>query len=507
MKILHYLFGLPPVYSGGLVNYALDLAASQTADAQVYILIPGRAQNKHKDNIKIITADKKYKKIKNKMGINEAKVFSIDNTLPVSYGRGVVCPDKYMDEGDERVYRDFLIEIAPDVIHVHSIMGIHQEFFTVARGLGIPIVYTTHDFYGICMNAKLFREDVQGGCVCRNTSGSDCGMCCKNSWSYKRIVFEQSGIFRFLKETGIYDILSKNPLLKRVIQRKKKVKTAEPLIEPDGSNDRMELCETACDYAKLKQYYNSFWNNIDYFLYNSSQTERIYLSCMSQIFSSGKDGECGEKRILGKNIGMSDRHIYDRRKKKNIDKILKIGYVGGNKRAKGYETMLTAADHMYESGYKDFKIYVYGDFEPQREYLEKKQKYNAQSMKMVYTDMDLLIVPSIWPETFGLVAIEALSFGTPVVVSALVGAKDVLGSVVADKEYGVLCEYGIIYNNSRRDLYHAFMEVYNTRKLVYDMNQRIIESDKIESYFWKEHTEKVKDIYNSIVNGKELRNE
>lgn len=507
MKILHYLFGLPPVYSGGLVNYALDLAASQTADAQVYILIPGRAKNKHKDNIRIIPVDNKYKKIKNKMGINKAKVFSINNALPVSYGRGVVRPGKYMDEGDEREYHDFLIEIAPDIIHVHSIMGIHQEFFTTAKDLRIPIVYTTHDFYGICMNAKLFREDVQEGCICRNTSGSDCAGCCKNSWSYKRIVFEQSGIFRFLKETGIYDILSKNVLLNRVIQKKKRVKAGEPLIDTDRTNDMTDNGEAVCEYIKLKQYYNAFWNKIDYFLYNSSQTERIYLSCMSEIFSPGKDGESDGKRILGKNIGMSDRYIYDRRVKKSIGKILKIGYVGGNKRAKGYETMLAATDHMYESGYMNFKIYVYGDFEPQREYIEKKQKYNAQSMKMVYTDMDLLIVPSIWSETFGLVVIEALSFGTPVVVSALVGAGDVLGSVVADKEYGVLCEYGIIYNNSSRDLYHAFMEVYNTRKLVYDMNQRIIESDKIESYFWKEHTEKVKEIYNSIVNGKELKNE
>ena len=40
--------------------------------------------------------------------------------------------------------------------------------------------------------------------------------------------------------------------------------------------------------------------------------------------------------------------------------------------------------------------------------------------------MDMLIVPSLCYETFGLVVLEALSFGVPVMVSATVGAKDIV---------------------------------------------------------------------------------
>lgn len=40
--------------------------------------------------------------------------------------------------------------------------------------------------------------------------------------------------------------------------------------------------------------------------------------------------------------------------------------------------------------------------------------------------MDILIVPSLWHETFGFVVLEALLQGTPCLVSDLVGSKDLL---------------------------------------------------------------------------------
>lgn len=40
--------------------------------------------------------------------------------------------------------------------------------------------------------------------------------------------------------------------------------------------------------------------------------------------------------------------------------------------------------------------------------------------------MDVLIVPSIWKETFSLITLEALSYGVPVIVSDNVGAKDLV---------------------------------------------------------------------------------
>ena len=53
-------------------------------------------------------------------------------------------------------------------------------------------------------------------------------------------------------------------------------------------------------------------------------------------------------------------------------------------------------------------------------------KFDSRSLATVYDGMDVLIVPSIWKETFGFVVLEALSYGVPVIVSDNVGAKDIV---------------------------------------------------------------------------------
>ena len=52
--------------------------------------------------------------------------------------------------------------------------------------------------------------------------------------------------------------------------------------------------------------------------------------------------------------------------------------------------------------------------------------YKQEQLAEIFFGMDMLIVPSLCYETFGLVVLEALSFGVPVMVSATVGAKDIV---------------------------------------------------------------------------------
>ena len=43
------------------------------------------------------------------------------------------------------IYRAFLNEFKPDVIHVHTLQGFHKELFEAAKECSIRMVYTTHD--------------------------------------------------------------------------------------------------------------------------------------------------------------------------------------------------------------------------------------------------------------------------------------------------------------------------------------------------------------------------
>lgn len=53
-------------------------------------------------------------------------------------------------------------------------------------------------------------------------------------------------------------------------------------------------------------------------------------------------------------------------------------------------------------------------------------KYNQKQMMQYLDQIDLVVLPSRWHETFGLIALEVLASGTKVVVSSKMGVKDIL---------------------------------------------------------------------------------
>ena len=51
---------------------------------------------------------------------------------------------------------------------------------------------------------------------------------------------------------------------------------------------------------------------------------------------------------------------------------------------------------------------------------------SSSELSKAYKKMDVLVVPSVWHETFGFIVLEALLQGTPCLVSDTVGAKDLV---------------------------------------------------------------------------------
>ena len=43
----------------------------------------------------------------------------------------------------------------PDVIHIHTFMGLYAEFLEAAKQLQIKTVFTTHDYYAICPKGNM----------------------------------------------------------------------------------------------------------------------------------------------------------------------------------------------------------------------------------------------------------------------------------------------------------------------------------------------------------------
>ena len=74
MKVLHYMFGIPPVRGGGLIRYATDLMkAEQKRGIQTVLLIPGKIPYNASQKIKI----KRYG------NYNGSVSYRIQNPLPI----------------------------------------------------------------------------------------------------------------------------------------------------------------------------------------------------------------------------------------------------------------------------------------------------------------------------------------------------------------------------------------------------------------------------------------
>lgn len=455
MKVLHYLFGLPPVRSGGLVKYVLDLAKGQRDQGlDVCLMIPGEI---HKDK-KTIIKKRKYK---------DFVCYHVINPVLVSCGERIYDMTVLCESGNPDVYIKFLQSVSPDIIHIHSLMGLHLAFLQAAEQLRIPMIYTTHDYYGLCPKYSNYAEN---GVECR-ADGSMCGLCMGSPTEISKLQVQHMQYYAWLKKNTVVNWIEYSKKLLRLKwwlrRRKKKYSTAM-------SNGNADIMSDS--FKTLKSHYKNMFSYITFFHFNSSQTEKIYKMSL--------------ENIEGKVINISNHSVADNRKIHSYEKKLKLAYLSNRQTIKGYEVLMDTLDRLYNDGFHEFECHIYCNEDrfgvP---YFKTHKPYTEKSMGKIFDNMDVLIVPSLWKETFGMVALEAISYGVPVIFSENVGAKDIF-----DKNKGIGIKVDI--ENDKNALYDAIKKVYENRQLLVQMNQNIMET-KIELCY-DVHVKEIIDLYESI---------
>jgi len=112
---------------------------------------------------------------------------------------------------------------------------------------------------------------------------------------------------------------------------------------------------------------------------------------------------------------------------------LRIGYLGGQSAHKGFDFLQSIVE---KNTFANLEFVIVNLFKD-RDYQEKTEwgaslvemvgKYSADAMSEFYADIDVLIAPSIWPESFGLVSREASLHGVWVVAADAGGlAEDII---------------------------------------------------------------------------------
>lgn len=443
LRILHYTFGLPPRAVGGEPLYVQDLVSEQRKlGYNVSVLLP-------KQTLK----DKKSKVIQKGM------VYYLESSLPVSSIFGMKNSIDFIKKYDKRIFKEYLEEVRPDIIHIHTFMGLPKEFLEVAKKMNIKLIYTTHDFYGICLKSNLINGENK---ICSQIDSKICAKCnIANGLDTKMMYLISTELYKKIKSNFIINKL-------KTTYRKKKLKDDIEKGEVYISDSQVN------QFEQLLQYYRGMFGLIDQFHFNSTVSKEVFKKYLPNI--------------EGKVISITLSTIEDNRKYEKIRKKsgkLQIGYIGRIEPYKGINILLDALEKMENSNI-DFECNLYGDnFSIYDKYLSGKVhnrgNYARKDIKKIFENMDVLVLPSIWFETFGFVVLEALSYGVPVIVSKNVGAKDVLEN---------LSEMIISDSNS---LYHllcrlALDDIYYTQIL------RKIECEPLE-FDMLEHSKKIIEFY------------
>ncbi len=382
--------------------------------------------------------------------INGAKIksFEVINPLPVPYDEGIADIQKFTEAGNKEIYKAFMNEYKPDVIHVHTFMGLHKNFMTAAKEMGIRTVFSTHDFFPVCPKVTLFKNgDV---CKCAD-SFEECGKCNSSALSINKIRLLQSPMYRALKESWPVKKLRKR-------HRDAFFDNLNDAVSGDtvdvGNGTALKSSDEKIGrYRELRKYYSEMLDLFDFIHFNSSLTERVY----SKYF--------GE--LKGAVIHISHGDIRDCRKKKSFQgDLIRMRYLGNYSGAKGFFYLRNTLDRLWEIR-RDFRLDVHFEPPEPREYIRTNKRYTYDELGEIFDDTDVLIVPSLWYETFGYTVLEALSYGVPVIITDRVGA----GEIMAEGA-------GIIADVSDKDSLFNILKGLN-RKMLAECNKVIFSSQSI----------------------------
>lgn len=382
MKILHYALGFPPERTGGLVKYSLDLMNEQINQGhEVVMVFPGRLN---------ILKRKPYFKFGTRQNIPYAELV---NSLPLPLIGNIKNPQDFMKHTDSKIFINLLELEKPDVIHIHTLMGLYGEFLEEAKKHNIKIVFTTHDYFGISPHPKMYL------------AGHDFVDDKKyDIWNNIRPYGSRTIKLR-INQLSIY------PTLRTLI---KKLKKSSALVDnlPEQTGWSTEIDS---GFQELKKYYLSILKCVDIVHFNSSVSKKVYEQFLPNMpwktvtlsISSNNIKRSGEVLLLNK-------------------KINSIAYIGPYIEEKGFFKFLEFVK-VFELENPNMSFFVMGDNSSvDIKKVSDLGRYNQVSFEKYLNKIDLVILPSQWHETFGLIAIEALSTGTKVAVDSKMGASDIV---------------------------------------------------------------------------------
>lgn len=375
-----------------------------------------------------------FQAVKNQIELLEAHGFQVivytkDNREINSYSNSQLVrfiPETIFSRKSYDEIREIIEEENPDIAHVHNVFPmISPSVYYALNNASVPIVQTLHNFRFLCPNGLFF------------VNKKICELCKFGNTSYailKKCFRESFGLsFLYALDIGGHRLAKTFDLIDRFI--------------------------VLTEFSALK-------------LIESRLAERKKISILGNFIPSP----------LPEKGGKNSREDY-------------LLYIGRLSTEKGVQVLLKAGQILDST-----KILILGEG-PEQERLQKIKAENGLNnifflghvsgdLKWEYMrKASAIVIPSICYETFSLVAIEAMSIGTPVMASKL-GS---LPYVIDDGKTGLLFEPG-----DYLDLAKKLSWMVSQPGLVEELGEfgRIIVEEK---YNQTKHLEKLINIYEEVL--------
>jgi len=466
MNVAHYFLGLPPLHGGGLMIYARDIVQElhKKKICNLIYLFPGET------NIKDVKSEIKFYD-----NINNINIYKIVNAQFVSFS-GFNNPKSFIKDKKENNYREFLKNNKIDVLHIHSLMGLPKELIIEAKKLGIKIIFSVHDYFGLCPKINLYTMDNK---ICYDyRNGYECVKCNLNS-NGKEILkrnlnISYPNLFRLLKTI--------NKIIKKMNWNRKKGTFENLGIKKIPSDDKSD------GYVAFRNYYLDIIKNFDLIIFNSNVTKEVF----SQYINLDE--------VNYKVIPVTHTNIKDNRKtlkyepiKNNKITFLFMGYLDHKK---GFFDLIKVFDEIKKE-YSNWQLNIYGDYSNiniesyDDKFYKFYGKYSHDNLKEIFSNSSMIIIPSKCKETFGFIGLEAYSYGIPALVSENVGFSMVINEN----------KNGIVYKESKDNIYlkKSIIKILEQPEILKEFNQEILKDVNFDNYLIENHTKQIIECYKSLI--------
>lgn len=303
--------------------------------------------------------------------------------------------------------------VQPHVIHVHSFLNLSFDLVTVAKRRGIPLVATLHDYTLVCPSGGQ-RIHRSANHVCHTIDPDRCAGCFRESPFLSQIAF--SRVAALTGHGGVMMQAARGLLstLPRVASTISRAATQATPLTVSAEDIRVRLAAA-----------RALFDAIDLWIAPSGaigrEFERLGLPT---------------SRLLVSDYGFVPLTVPPRRAARRP---VRFGFVGTLAWHKGVHVLIDAVRSLPADGYE---LTIFGDLGVFPDYAADLRHraaglpvrfagaFQRKDLASVYSQIDVLVVPSLWMENSPLVIHEAFMAGVPIV-----GAR--MGGIVDLVEHGV----------------------------------------------------------------------